>query len=83
MEAGLLIGLLAGIVVAATVVCIAFNVALLRKSISMHKREERLLKHGITPYGSGLCHGMVVDKTNKHAVRSTQRKSQAWYSRLA
>ena len=48
----------------------------------MKRRECELNKAGVTPSGSGLCHGMKL-KTDKSGVVRDQKKSSAWYSRLA
>jgi len=43
-------------------VYVMFHVAILRKSKKMHAREKELLANGVIPYGSGLCHSMVVEE---------------------
>tara|TARA_B100000927_G_scaffold55378_2_gene42341 strand:- start:17460 stop:17606 length:147 start_codon:yes stop_codon:yes gene_type:complete len=48
----------------------------------MKRREDELKKAGVTPSGSGLCHGMKLNH-NKSGVIKDQKKSSAWYSRLA
>lgn len=60
----------------------AFNIALVMKGRSMKKREKELLKNGVIAYGSGLCHGMTIDRNNKNKVNHDSKKSQAWYTRL-
>ena len=62
-------------------ISIAYNVALLRKSRKMKAREKELIKNGVNPYGSGLCHGMVLDGSNK-AVKHDSKKTNSWYARL-
>jgi uncharacterized membrane protein YebE (DUF533 family) len=75
--------ILASVGIAAAIGYIAYKVALVKKSKNMHKKEEKMREFGVAPYGSGLCHGMVVDQNNKRAVKSDEKKSRAWYSRLA
>jgi hypothetical protein len=53
---------------------------LLRKR-KMHAREVQLKQVGSSPFGSGLCHGMVLNE-RKDGVISDHKKSSAWYSRL-
>lgn len=64
-----------------SIVGITYNVALLRKSKRMRAREEALKKNGVTPYGSGLCHGMVLGSDGK-TVKHDSKKSNSWYARL-
>lgn len=47
----------------------------------MHKKEDLLIELGSGPYGSGLCHGMVLNKEKNGVIRDS-KKSSAWYSRL-
>jgi hypothetical protein len=63
-------------------VYVMFHVAILRKSKKMHAREKELLANGVIPYGSGLCHGMVVDQDRPNAVIHDSKKSNSWYGRL-
>jgi hypothetical protein len=71
-----------GTVVLVLAVYIAFNIALLRLRTKMHKREAKLRNSGVTPSGSGLCHGMKLSTTSGGVIRDS-KKSSAWYSRLA
>lgn len=78
-----MLSIVAVVGIMAALVYIGFTLALYQKSKSMRRKEERMNELGIAPYGSGLCHGMVVDETNKRAVKSDSKKSSAWYGRLA
>ncbi len=69
--------------VLALLVYIAFLAALYLKSRSMRKKEKLLVENGVTPYGSGLCHGMVLDRKSKRRVKHDEKPSDSWYSRLA
>lgn len=51
------------------------------RKYKMHRTESRFREHGILPYGSGVCHGMVVAK-DKMIVIKDQKNTAAWYSRL-
>lgn len=69
--------------IASLAVYTGFQLALFSKARSMKKKERELKKNGVTPYGSALCHGMVVDKSDKRRVVHDQKPSESWYSRLA
>ncbi|CUS47662.1 MAG: hypothetical protein HLUCCO02_08965 [Idiomarinaceae bacterium HL-53] len=75
-----------GLLFVATMILIAIffvlNVALIAKGRSMRKRETELQRNGVTAYGSGLCHGMVIDRQDVNKVIPDSKKSQAWYARL-
>lgn len=60
---------------------IAFYTALLLKSRKMKAREKELTQNGVTPYGSGLCHGIVLEES-KRSVKHDWKKTNAWYGRL-
>lgn len=70
-------------VIGCLAVYVAFQLALYKKSRSMKKKERDLRANGVTPYGSGLCHGIVLDKSNRRRVMHDQKRSESWYSRLA
>ncbi|AEF05215.1 hypothetical protein C7Y69_10900 [Alteromonas sp. KS69] len=61
---------------------LVYSVAIIRLQSKMKRREDELRKVGVTPSGSGLCHGMKLNH-NKSGVIKDQKKSSAWYSRLA
>lgn len=61
---------------------IVYNIALLRLQKKMKQREKELREAGVTPSGSGLCHGMKLNRDKSGVVRDS-KKSSAWYSRLA
>ena len=61
---------------------VVYSVAIIRLQSKMKRREDELKKAGVTPSGSGLCHGMKLNH-NKSGVIKDQKKSSAWYSRLA
>lgn len=47
------------------------------------KRDKALTSSGVGPYGSGLCHGMVLHpEGDGKRVKRDSGKSAAWYSRL-
>ncbi len=71
-----------GAAILALLAYVGYNVAILRLNKKMKRRECELNKAGVTPSGSGLCHGMKL-KTDKSGVVRDQKKSSAWYSRLA
>ncbi len=73
------------IIVTAMVLMIAiffYYVAIIRLKASMHKREKALNERGVTPSGSGLCHGMTLNK-DRTGIKRDSKKSPAWYGRLA
>lgn len=70
--------------IALLVIYSIFQIALLFKSFRMKKREKQLIENGVKPYGSTLCHGMVIDRQgNGKSVKHDQKPSDSWYSRLA
>ncbi|EAQ32574.1 MULTISPECIES: hypothetical protein [Idiomarinaceae] len=70
-------------VVGCLAVYVGFQVALYKKSRAMKRREVELRENGVTPSGSGLCHGIVIDKTNKRRVVHDEKPSDSWFKRLA
>lgn len=69
--------------IASLALYVGFQFALLGKARAMRRKERKLQKNGVTPYGSGLCHGVVLDKDNKRKVVHDEKPSESWYSRLA
>lgn len=61
---------------------VSIQVMYLLRKRSMHKKEKDLESLGIGPFGSGLCHGMVLNEKDPKAVIRDSKKSHAWYSRL-
>jgi hypothetical protein len=51
------------------------------RKYKMHKKERELIESGSDPFGSGLCHGMVLN-LEKNDVIKDSKKSSVWYSRL-
>jgi predicted membrane protein len=70
------------VMIAAAIIYIIFNISLLYLKKKMKLREQELKNAGVTPSGSGLCHGMKLNSTKKGVIRDS-KKSSAWYSRLA
>jgi len=54
---------------------------LIYRKVKMHKKENQLKALGVNPYGSGLCHGMVINNKKNGVIRD-QKPSSAWFSRL-
>lgn len=73
--------LIISIVVSALFAYAALQVMFAYKKHQMIKKEEKLYQSGNGPFGSGLCHGMVLN-SNKNGVKPDSKKSSAWYSRL-
>ncbi len=76
-----LINVLIAVSIPALIVFIGVQMMLIIRKLKMHKKEKALKKAGINPYGSGLCHGMVLNN-EKNGVLHDQKPSSAWYSRL-
>lgn len=70
-------------VVGCLAVYVGFQVALYKKSRAMKRREVELRENGVTPSGSGLCHGIVIDESNKRRVKHDEKPSDSWFKRLA
>jgi len=51
------------------------------RKYGMIKKDKEFRKSGSGPYGSGLCHGMVLNPDESGVIRD-QKESPAWYSRL-
>lgn len=57
------------------------TILLINTRAKMEKKEKKLLKKGVSPYGSALSHGMVYNKdTGK--IESDHKQSITWYKRL-
>lgn len=69
------------IIVSALFAYAALQVMYAYKKHQMIKKQEKLYKSGDGPFGSSLCHGMVLN-SKKNGVKADSRKSSAWYSRL-
>lgn len=48
----------------------------------MHATARHFKEAGIFPYGSGICHGMVLSPDDKMGVLKDQKNTPAWYNRL-
>ncbi|MFK5915344.1 MAG: hypothetical protein QM484_13315 [Woeseiaceae bacterium] len=68
-------------IVSALFVYAALQVMYAYRKHQMLKKEEKLYESGDGPFGSALCHGMVLN-TKKNGVEADSKKSSAWYSRL-
>ncbi len=73
--------LIISILVSALSVYIGLQFMYMVRKYKMHKREKELEESGSGPFGSGLCHGMVLN-ANKDGVTKDSKKSSTWYSRL-
>lgn len=69
------------IIIAMLLIYAGLQFMFLLRKMKMHKKEKQLTDMGITPYGSGLCHGMVLNSTKDGVIRDS-KPSAAWYSRL-
>jgi len=69
------------LVVSALSVYVCLQVMYMYRKHKMHKKEKELHESGSDPFGSGLCHGMVLN-SEKNGVIRDKKKSPAWYSRL-
>lgn len=69
-------------IIAVLAIYICYQVALLLRRRKMHKKETEFKKEGITPFGSGLSHGMYTNETGDGVVHDS-KPSTAWYSRLS
>lgn len=68
-------------IVSALFVYAALQVMYAYKKHQMLKNEQTLYRSGDGPFGSSLCHGMVLN-SEKNGVKADSKKSSAWYSRL-
>lgn len=69
------------LIVSALSVYVGLQVMYMYRKHKMHKKEDEFLESGSGPFGSGLCHGMVLNP-EKDGVINDSKKSAAWYSRL-
>ncbi len=69
------------LIVSALSVYVCLQAMYMYRKYKMHRKEEKFLESGSGPFGSGLCHGIVLDP-EKDGVLSDSKKSSAWYSRL-
>jgi len=69
------------LIVSALSVYVGLQIMYIYRKRQMHKKENKLLASGSDPFGSGLCHGMVLN-FKKNGVVKDSKKSAAWYSRL-
>ena len=76
-----MMSLLTLLIIAIFVIYASLQIMYAVRRFRMHKKEEALIESGNGPYGSGLCHGMVIDPEGKGVIRDS-KKSPAWYSRL-
>ncbi len=60
---------------------LAAEVYTLWRKNRMHATEQQFREAGIVPYGSGICHGMVLSP-DKAGVLKDQKNTPAWYNRL-
>ena len=69
------------LIMSALSVYVCLQVMYMYRKYKMHRKEVEYLESGSGPFGSGLCHGMVLDP-EKDGVLKDSKKSSAWYSRL-
>lgn len=70
--------------IAISIVCLSLfcsQVFLMWRKQRMLSNDQKLRADGIFPYGSGVCHGMVLSR-DKMSVIKDQKNTPAWYSRL-
>jgi hypothetical protein len=70
------------LIIAVLLVYTGLQLMLMLRKSNMHRNEKKLKLAGVNPYGSSLCHGMVLKRDDKKSVTRDSKPSPVWYNRL-